>query len=267
MNLITRVKSKIRRELFKDCKTIIVASGQKVGSTWLYDILNSLDYFSIKNIDYNSTDFAKAKGGFQLGPGRASYDFLTGEHHATIIKTHADPPTDWSPDDKVAIVVIYRDPRNVILSTINYLSWLPVEQGGWGEEFSKLELKDKFIKFMSTDWHLTILEKWHNYKGGIKVSYESLLENTVGELQVILTELKLTIDQSEIQSVVAEQEFSRQKKKAIETDDRKKINFLAQGKKRQWQDAYDSEMKEVFKKHERWNKLLLAQGYEKSDEW
>ena len=140
----------------------LVASGQKVGSTWLYDILSSLTYFKIKNIDYNSTEFAKAKGGFSLGPGLKSYNFLTSEKHATVIKTHGAPPVEWSPNERVGIVSIHRDPRDVILSTINYLSWLSEDEGGWGSEFALLSTKDKFKKFMQTDWHLQLLENWES---------------------------------------------------------------------------------------------------------
>ena len=48
MNIIKRVKYKLRKSFFKDCKTIIIGTGQKVGSTWLFNILRSLDYFNVK---------------------------------------------------------------------------------------------------------------------------------------------------------------------------------------------------------------------------
>ena len=52
MNIIKRVKYKLRKSFFKDCKTIIIGSGQKVDSTWLFNILSFLDNFKVKNIDY-----------------------------------------------------------------------------------------------------------------------------------------------------------------------------------------------------------------------
>ncbi|MCT4561286.1 MAG: sulfotransferase domain-containing protein [Crocinitomicaceae bacterium] len=267
MNLIQKSIAKLKSIIFTDCKTLIVASGQKVGSTWLYEILNDLDYFSIKKLDYYSTDFAKGTGGFRLGPGRDSYMYLTAKKHATVVKTHADPPTDWKPNEKVGIVVIQRDPRNVILSTINYLSWLPIEQGGWGPEFAQLDTKEKYKKFMATEWHIAQLEKWHRFEEGYKVSYESLLRDPVNQIEQVLKHHDIPCDRKEIAKVVEKNEFNKQKKKALEENNEKKINFLSKGKANKWQTSFDSEMKTIFKQHERWNNLLIEQGYEQTDTW
>ena len=265
--MYSRIKNKIRKELFKDCKTIIVASGQKVGSTWLFDILSSFDYFKTKNIDYYSSEFIKAKGGFRLGPDSSSYDFLTSTKHATIIKTHNSPPIDWKPDSKVGIVSIHRDPRDVIISTINYLSWLPVEKGGWGNEFAESALRDKYMKFMSTDWHLNLLENWHDYNHAYKVSYEELLANPVDEVRKLLNYHSIPFSEKELHSIITEYEFKKQKKKAIDSSDKNKINFLSKGKAGQWQKLFDDAMKDEFKQHLRWNNMLIEQGYEKSNDW
>jgi hypothetical protein len=267
MNFFVRVKNKVKKELFRDCKTIIVASGQKVGSTWLFDVLNSLNYFNIRNIDYYSSDLVKGKGGLKLGPGLETYEFLTSQYHATVIKTHNAPPTDWQPDKKIGIVSIYRDPRDVIVSTINYLSWLPVDQGGWGKEFSEKGFKDKYFQFMETNWHLGLLENWHFDKIAYKVSYEALLENPFDELVRLLTFYNVPYKASELKFIVEKNNFEYQKIKAIEQNDQKRIKFLSKGKAKQWELLFDEEMKEKFKSNERWNRLLIEQGYEVNNNW
>ena len=77
------------------------------------------------------------------------------------MKTHNFPDSNYVAYPSIIVLNIFRDPRDVIVSTINYLSWLPTDQGGWGEDFARLDFKQKFKKFMLTDWHLSILEKWN----------------------------------------------------------------------------------------------------------
>ena len=265
MNIIKRVKYKLRKSFFKDCKTIIIGTGQKVGSTWLFNILRSLDYFNVKNIDYYQ--HLKIDKNFLKSSKINVYDFLTSEFHATVIKTHSAPPQQWSPDSKVGIVSIQRDPRDVILSTINYLSWLPLSQGGWGEEFASKDLKEKFFIFMKTDWHLSLIENWHFYNKAHKVSYEKMLVDPFNEINDLLSYFEIPFDDKDLISILNDNDFINQKNKANEEKDVYKRNFFSVGKINQWISSYDKDMKDEFKNHQRWNNILIEQGYENTNKW
>lgn len=205
MNIIKRVKYNLRKSFFKDCKTIIIGSGQKVGSTWLFNILRSLDYFNVKNID--NYKYLKNDKNFLKSSEINVYDFLTSEFHATVIKTHSAPPEQWFPDSKIGIVSIQRDPRDVILSTINYLSWLPLSQGGWGKEFASKDLKEKFLIFMKTEWHLNLIENWHFYTKAHKVSYEKMLVDPFNEINILLNYFEIPFDNNDLIRILNEKIF------------------------------------------------------------
>lgn len=261
----SKVRRKIKSIFFNHNCTIIIGSGQKVGSTWLYQIVSSLEYFKIKNIDYYSKQNEVRRPAFDFSPKLKEY--LLSEKHATVLKTHNYPKSDYQNHSNILILNIYRDPRDVIVSTINYLSWLPVEEGGWGSEFAQLDFKEKFMKFIGTDWHLSILERWHCNNDVYKIKYEELKDDPFSVIISFLREYNIPHSDKEIREIIEEFEFKKQRKKAIENKDKKGINFLKSGTSFQWKKMFDDDMKTVFKNHERWNNLLIGQNYESNNLW
>lgn len=197
------------RKLTGSRQLVILASPHKVGSTWLYRLL--LDICGYEgyqlppqitqahpqilpvDIDLQSIleDIQMPAGGF-------------------VFKSHSYPPDSLaSTPSWIKFVTMLWDPRDVIVSASYYLANLSVEQGGWGEEFRKLDPRERIIRVIQEgDFLRKRLSAWNLFPHAHKVQYERLLADQLNELKRLLKFLELNINEERIRKICDQHTFT-----------------------------------------------------------
>jgi hypothetical protein len=243
-------------------RVVVLSSAHKVGSTWLFDMITELGKF--KKIppprSYNDTgtliiDRDDLSDYFRYLPGRR------------IFKSHSYPP-NFNYDRHIKLVNIFRDPRDVIVSSIFYLASLDPRLGGWGAEFKSLNEPERILHFIRKgDFSLTRLEKWFVYKSSYKVRYEDLLVSCADQLGKLFDWLELPINQNEIDKTIQMHSFENRSKRKPGLEN--KDSFFRKGIRGDWRNYFDRNCIRAFKteKGGRWNRLLLDMEYEQAEDW
>jgi hypothetical protein len=194
-------------------------------------------------------------------------EFLTKIRGYKIFKSHSYPVQEGLPS-KIKFVTIYRDPRDVIVSSIFFLAYLEEEKGGWGEQFRKLTEQERIISFVEKgEFCISRLEEWFKAPGVCKIRYEDLKTEPVAALTVILNYLNLTIDDKSVETVILKHSFRA--RSGRDPGDEKENAFLRKGIIGDWRNYFDDDCVAAFKaaKSGRWNHLLVDMGYEKALDW
>ncbi len=259
---------KIRR-FAGDCpQIIIIASAHKVGSTWLFNLLRDLYiYRSVLYLPRHLRSNANIYSLLSLDAPRCK-PFLDKRTDKIIVKTHSMPPS-WIPGDNIQMITMVRDPRDIVISNINYLSNIPVTKGGW-PELSNKNIDQKIKLYLEKGvFDLDLLENWYDYPSAINIHYEDLIKNTSAVFQNLLTDIHLsTLDRSVITSVIEKNSFkqvSGGRKEGQENSE----SFYRKGIAGDWKNYFNESVKEAFKTahNGRWNHNLVKLGYEQSPDW
>jgi hypothetical protein len=240
-------------------RVVIISSAHKVGSTWLFNMVADLG--NMRRIrppaQFNDAGTLIIDHG-----GLSSYfKFLYGN---AIFKSHSNPP-NREPDDNVRIVNIYRDPRDVIVSNIFYLTKLEPHLGGWNEDFRAMDEIEQIKYFIvNGDFSLSKLEKWSDFDGSFKIKYEDLLKDSFCELQKLFKWLGIIVKKDQIEKTI--QNFSLRRMAEQKPD---RSWFFRKGISGDWKNYFNAECAFLFKnsKNGRWNNLLLKMGYEQDENW
>ena len=94
-----------------------------------------------------------------------------------------------------------------------------------------------------------------------------MLVDPFNEINDLLSYFEIPFDDKDLISILNDNDFINQKNKANEEKDVYKRNFFSVGKINQWISSYDKDMKDEFKNHQRWNNILIEQGYENTNKW
>ena len=257
-NLLRLFKDKVNLE--KNEKVIlVVASPHKVGSTWVYKILRELTGFHdifppyrmfkehrkvripLKTLSKYFNDLKKGKG--------------------YLFKSHSMPPDEIIND--VYYITVIRDPRDLIVSMANYVSNLPVELGGWGEDFKIKSNRDKILEVIErSDFIYELYYAWSKYDNCVMLKYEELKVDIHSAIHQILNFSGLEISEEKISKAIESNDFRRVSGRKSGKENKK--SFYRKGIVGDWRNHFDEEMlNKLYSKDDgKWLRLIKIHGYE-----
>lgn len=249
----------IQRRLDGSRRVIVVGSAHRVGSTWLFNLLRDLGY--LRNaIQEAPSDLHRFSA---LRTGNIDYHWLAQINGWAILKGHADPPASSGEAALAHFVTIYRDPRDVLVSSCFYQASLPVKQGGLGEAFRLLspEARIKHLLSASTPTLLTELERWFHTPYAIQVKYEELHARPEAILGRLADDLELAVNSRQITAVVHYHDFTRTTGRARGQE--KSDAPERKGIVGDWRNYFSADLQDGFKTAQggRWQALLEEMGY------
>jgi hypothetical protein len=242
-------------------KVIVVASPHKVGSTWLLSLLVQLGFEKRKAPEHLRQNI---KLGLLDLSSPEVREFLGNEEGLNVFKSHSFPPS-IDKLDKLKIVTMIRDPRDLLVSKVFQSAQLSPELGG-RPELNELSDADKIKFFLNLKGQeIDLLIEWFNFAEKHLIRYEDLLANPLRELRLLLEGVGINKSDAEINKAIDNCDFQRMKSKA---DDNRR-SFFRKGIKGDWVNYFDDETKELFKKANegKWNKFLIDAGYEEHYNW
>jgi hypothetical protein len=254
----------VKRRIRNENLVVIIGTAHRVGSTWLYELIKDSAAFELGSIwlpkEYKQT-------GTILLESPEAVKYLKGIRGYRIYKTHSYPISN-DINDHLKFISIYRDPRDVITSSVFYLASIPPKQGGWGTDFKKLSEQQKIKHFIREgEFCLSRLERWFLSPGICQTKYEELKQQPVKELRRIMKYLGIDVDNKIIESVIAKHAFEAKSKR--KPGQERKDSVLRKGITGDWRNYFDEECVDIFKheKKGRWNRLVIDMGYENNLDW
>ncbi len=261
---------KLKRKQSEPAPTIlIVATAQKVGSTWLVKLLRDLYLFKHAGLPEAVRHKPFMQKVIELD-APATPEFLSGLTENHLLKSHSPPPTQKLPDN-VKLVTLVRDPRDVIVSVSFFLNHLNESQGGWPVLQTLPNDRSRIIYYLKHDEGLLkLLEAWsYTQAHDIHViRYENLLCQAMTEMKKILDFVDIQVSDTRIQKAIHKNQFSKHsggRPAGMEDNN----SFFRKGIAGDWVNYFDEEIIDLVKTvhNGRWNRLLVYLGYEKSLDW
>lgn len=248
---------------------LIIATAHKVGSTWVFDILRS--YYNAASPEIHE-DLRKNFAHKHILP-LESYEtksWVETQQGINIFKSHDHVP-NWisEKNERIKVVTVIRDPRDLMVSSYFYIKELQPELGGW-PELKELDLKSGIRYWLDrNELDFTILKEWYAEPAVIKLRYENLLNDTFAEFKKVIDHINISkFKEAKLRAVLESNSFERraQGRKRGQEDTK---SFYRKGISGDWINYFDEEIKSCFKEANggRWNELLVELGYEKSLAW
>ena len=144
------------------------------------------------------------------------------------------------------VTCCYRDPRDIILSTIDHAKRTRDGKDKTGAYIDVYNIEDGIIRIKR--W-FSIFEEWFNSRSALMIKYEDLLDDKIVMLRIISNYLELNISQENLKSIYEKHERIKQNA----------WNFNI-GTKYRWKDEMD--IKEIKKCNQHLAKEILSMGYE-----
>ncbi len=275
--IINKLRSHIKYELHYNSNkllsksknnsiSVVVSSAHKVGSTWLVKILRDLYIFKYSIVPPEFRSSAENSKLLSLQK-EDTFKYLAQLKENYLFKSHSQPPS-WNPNNKIKLVTVFRDPRDMAVSNIFYLANLDKKLGGW-TEMKDLSHKERLYLYLDkATYDLELLENWYSHNDTIKTKYELLLSDTFNEISKIINELGFDLKDHQIINAINNNSFQKLSggRKQGQEDNR---SFFRKGASGDWKSYFDKDVIDHFKNSQnaRWNKLLVNLGYEKSENW
>ncbi|MFC2029457.1 sulfotransferase domain-containing protein [Chloroflexota bacterium] len=254
---------RLRRKILRDRLIVVIGSGHRVGSTWLYRMVKEAGRLDSGKAP-SQLPFRAAGSLLREPTTPAELRRLRGY---VILKTHSLPPVSNDYDPAVKFVTVFRDPRDVLVSASFFLAHLDTDRGGWGHEFQELSVSERIEALLAWSRLLQELEEWYRTPLALKVKYEELKARPVEQLEDILAWLGLPVKRSVVESAVQKESFATRagRRPGEESEELP----MRKGIIGDWHNHFDSSMITSFKnKHDtRWNRLLVEMGYEETLDW
>jgi len=261
-----------RRRLMGDRLIVVLGSAHRVGSTWLTHLLEDMLYFEYE-FEYWRVPRAcrtQTHSGHLLRTIELdrpeTVDFLSSARGYRIFKTHS--PLDWeSIPPHIAPLSIYRDPRDVIVSTVFYLTSAGEDAGGFPDHVKALPLEERLARVIEDNYNLSLLEHWFYHDHVHSVRYEDLKRDAPSVLRNIADYLEVDVEDERIREVVDWHAFkNRAGRKAGQEN---QSSHLRKGVSGDWKNHFDAQSQRRFKQANegRWNRLLVDMGYESTLDW
>ncbi len=245
---------------------LIMATAHKVGSTWIFNVLQS--YFKA----------VKTTVPYELRKNKNNHEIIELQNDSVlpwlgqlsgsqIFKSHSFPPKENGISEKIKLVTIIRDPRDIMVSSIHYLTHLDPQYGGW-ESFKKLNFEEKAEDWLiKNDLDFKLLKAWSDFENVYQFKYEELLIHPEQEIKKYLNFLGQKINPSSIVKALYKNSFEvKANRKPGEEDT---TSFYRKGVANDWKNCFSESIKKKFKQahNGQWNDLLIELGYEKNEEW
>lgn len=256
----------VRRRLRGERLVVVLGSGHRVGSTWVTQMLEDLVCFEYE-FEYRRVPKVCRGYSHTINLERPeTYAYLRGLRGFRFFKTHSH--LTW-PDvpDHVRFISVFRDPRDVIVSTVFHLTNLGAHQGGFGAEQQALSHRDKILRVLDNEYALERMEHWFRHEHVHQIRYENVKRQPAAELRRIVGFLGVDVAEDAIEQVVERHRFKRRSGRRPGQEDN--TAFLRKGIVGDWQNYFDEVCCDTFKhaKNGRWNRLLLEMGYVSSLDW
>jgi hypothetical protein len=248
----------------KDKKIVyVIATPHKVGSTWLYNIMRDLTGFWEVFPPYNK--FRELR--IVRIPLENLYSYLVSlkKGKGYLIKSHSFPPNDIkSVESSIKFITMFRDPRDVLVSSMHYATILGVEEGGWGDTFNNLEEKERLRQFvLNGDFIYDRFRAWQDYDNRLVIRYEDMKEDIEGCIQSVLDYGNLSnVSKESIRKSIDANSFIKKARRKVGKEDKK--SFFRKGIVGDWTNHFDDELLELLYTHDngKWKVLIEDLGYE-----
>ena len=244
---------------------IWLASYPKSGNTWLRAILSTLEHSTdgifkpeyldkiyafpsfthMKRVTEKLTDINELKKNWIK-----AQDLINLDNKKKFVKTHhanckIDNFSFTDQNNTLAVIYIVRDPRNVVTSLANYLN-LSIEES-LNRMFSNLIYtghKNDVTNIVGS-WSQNY-NSWKSFKNFHLIKYENFLNDTYGELEKLLSFLKIKckIDKNtNIDKLIDSTSFDNlsklEERKILNLSHKKNLKFFNLGKENKWQNILD----------------------------
>jgi hypothetical protein len=242
---------------------IVVGTGHRVGSTWLFNMLRDLAHCR-QGARLVPDEFLKF-GTLVLRP--EVYQLLSQLGGHVIFKSHSMPPHSEAEAGCATFVTVYRDPRDVLVSIGFRAAYRATERGGRGNGFRALPIPQRICTLIDQSDALAELEQWFRTPFAHKVRYEDLIEEPVGELESLAGFLGIPTNRRIVERIARCHSFEA--RSGRKPGQEKKEVDMRKGIVGDWRNHFDRACIDAFKKHRegRWNRLLVGMGYEDSADW
>ena len=257
-HLWLRLKRRARGERL----IVIVGTGHRVGSTWLYHMVKDLGHFE-QGIKHIPREFRRSG---TILPAPTVFECIRDLQGYMIFKTHELPKRIKDLTGSAKFLSIYRDPRDVLVSASFYMAHLEEEKGGWGEGFRRLPETERIRMLMEKSDLFEELKQWFRAPFAHRVRYEDLKRQPVDVLRAISEYLGLPVG-DDVERVVLRHSFeSRTGRKPGQEDE---ASSTRKGVVGDWRQYFDRETRIMFGTEQggRWSKLLVEMGYENTLDW
>ncbi|MFG0255954.1 MAG: sulfotransferase domain-containing protein [Rhodopirellula sp. JB053] len=246
---------------------LIVGSAHKVGSTWLFQMLETLLQPQYDFEGLLIPGELKTHGFTDTFDVNKAATFVSGLRGRWLFKTHRNVlPTVR---DCCQLISVHRDLRDACVSMVHFGTGLKAKSGGYPDEIKKLPFEEKLHYEIDRSYNLERAEYWWNCDCLIKVRYEQLKRDSADVLRTILQATNLS-DQYSTDAILAvsnRHDFENVARRKVGHED--KNSFLRKGIVGDWRNVFDDSHIEHFKQaHDgRWNQLLVKMGYESALNW
>jgi len=167
-------------------------------------------------------------------------------------------------DSQAKVVYLYRDPRDVAISSYHYLLWINyIEQSVTFKDFLLRRFLRGRVPFGSWKCHVSLwLFEPHGFDFHA-LSYEDLCKDVLSVVLAMLRFIKWRVDEDIVKQAVDRTNYQRLRdvKSGPEQVDLRKLGF--QGKSGGWKSAFDAEMLEAL--WEQFGDVAERLGYVKGE--
>ncbi len=238
---------------------IVVVSPHKVGSTWIYKVLREMTFFhdifppvkifnEYRKVRIPLNDLIPYFESLKRGKGY-------------LFKSHSHPPNHCP--EYMRLITVIRDPRDVFISMANYVSHLPSELGGWGDDFAKKPINLQLSELIDkSDFMYELFHSWSEYDNCLLLKYEDLKSDINKCVNLIVDYCGIDVDQNTVLNSIKANDFSRLagRKSGIEN----KSSFYRKGIVGDWKNHFNDDLlnKLYHNKGGRWERLIANMGYD-----
>ncbi len=168
---------------------------------------------------------------------------------------------------------VVRDPRDVIVSGYFSHRYSHEINNRWGKKFladhrewlSQVSFEEGLLKEIERGYALRVMSKWHFQDPDIlELRFETLIADATSTLLEVFAHYELDVPRTTIEDVVAENSFQRLSggREPGEVDP---YSHFRSGVPGDWKNHFTPSLIDAFKA--RWGDLVLALGYEESQDW
>lgn len=239
-------------------KRILIIAYPKSGTSWLTRLTAELLQSSIQGFLYSNLEDPISSDNCRKG----DFEIFKGHQQLKELKK--------GELDKSKVIYIYRDPRDVSISSSHFfysrellkpfrtipLSRKPiylvkkilgVKLGAKLRRNNSINAilygNEKIDHWLKSSWKNHVLPYVENERV-LCLSYENLLDQPFSNVKKILKFLNLEMSEKDIQKAIEEQSFEKVKQKF--KNDKKKFKFLRKGEKEQWRHVLSNRQKQMF---------------------